>query len=324
MSLPVKYILLTLFLLPLKRVTAFETPLELGKLNFPTAEKVTENTIRIPFQLVDHLIVIKAGANGRTGNFIIDTGAETLVLNSVHFKNYNRKRYRTTAGVNSVVDKTYMKTLDSLLLQTFSIDAITADVINLSAIEKSKNISLYGIIGYKILKEYEVFIDFYLKQITLFKTDTHGNRIDTHALLEKVTDTLPFRQKNHTIILDAVVNGEKLIFGLDSGAEINHLSSSVSKKVLEKFVVMRRVKMMGAGGHKREVIAGKLYGVKFSDAIYNGTMRTLLAHLGEMKNAYGTHLDGIVGYEFLVNRRIIINYKKEKLYFIEYPHIQNE
>jgi len=30
-------------------------------------------------------------------------------------------------------------------------------------------------------------------------------------------------------------------------------------------------------------------------------------------------LDGILGYEFFAQKRTIINYKKEKLYFIDYP-----
>ena len=177
---------------------ASESSLQPARLSFPDAEKLTENTVRIPFQTVDHLIVIKALANGREGNFIIDTGSETLVLNEVHFKNYDARRYRTTSGVNSVIDKAYLKKLDTLLLEGFSVDNILADVIDLSHIEKSKKMELFGIIGYSVLKDYEVFIDFYLKQITLFKTDAEGNRTDRHILLEEIADSIPFKQKKPT------------------------------------------------------------------------------------------------------------------------------
>ena len=38
-----------------------------------------------------------------------------------------------------------------------------------------------------------------------------------------------------------------------------------------------------------------------------------------MNEAFGTNLDGILGYEFFAQKRTIINYQKEKLYFINYP-----
>jgi hypothetical protein len=38
-----------------------------------------------------------------------------------------------------------------------------------------------------------------------------------------------------------------------------------------------------------------------------------------MYEVFGTQLDGILGYEFFKYKRTIINYKKEKLYFINYP-----
>lgn len=319
-----KHSIILFFLASVHITTATENFPDYGEIRFPKAETLTENTIRIPFQLVDHLIVVKAEVTGREGNFIIDTGAETLVLNSVHFKKYNRRKYRTTTGVNHTIDKTYMKKLDTFFLKGFAVNDIAADIIDLSHIEKSKKAEFFGIIGYKVLKDYEVFIDFYLKQITLSKTDKEGNRVDKHLLLEKITDSLSFRQKKHTIVLNAFINGEKVNFGLDSGAEINHLNNTVSKNILKKFVVLERIKVIGAGKRKKEAFAGKLYGVKLSNTIYNGVMRTILANLREMNNAYGTHLDGILGYEFLVNRRTIINYKKKKLYFIPYPNTKNE
>jgi hypothetical protein len=38
-----------------------------------------------------------------------------------------------------------------------------------------------------------------------------------------------------------------------------------------------------------------------------------------MNEAFGTSLDGVLGYEFFKQKRTIINYQKQKLYFINYP-----
>ena len=47
---------------------------------FTEAEVLNEYTTRIPFKLVDHLIVIEAQLLNKKGNFIIDTGSKNLIL----------------------------------------------------------------------------------------------------------------------------------------------------------------------------------------------------------------------------------------------------
>ena len=66
-------------------------------------------------------------------------------------------------------------------------------------------------------------------------------------------------------------------------------------------------------------MAGTLIKLKLSETIFVGPMKTMLTNLTKMNNAFGTKLDGILGYEFLKRKRTIINYKKEKLYFINNP-----
>ena len=42
------------------------------------AEIINEHTTRIPFKLVDHLMLIEGTLHDKTGNFIIDTGSENM------------------------------------------------------------------------------------------------------------------------------------------------------------------------------------------------------------------------------------------------------
>ena len=75
-------------------------------MSFPKAEILNEHTTRIPFKLIDNLIVIEAELLDQKGNFIVDTGSETLILNKAHFKTrtpHNAKT-RTTSGVLDVID----------------------------------------------------------------------------------------------------------------------------------------------------------------------------------------------------------------------------
>ena len=289
---------------------------------FPKAEIINKYTTRIPFKLIDHLIVVEAELLDKKGDFIIDTGSETLILNKAHFpSNYIKKRKGTeTAGILQRIDNPIERHLKELTLKDFSLKNKTSDVIDLSHIEKAKKMNLLGIIGYSILKDYEVFVDLYLNQITLTKIDKYGNKLDKKVYAEKIIDSIDFRLKNHTIILNCTVNDQKLKFGLDTAAEFNQINKNSNSKVLKYFIPKKQLNLIGAGNKKIKVLAGKLHRVKLSETIYFGPMLTVLTNLNQMNEAFGTDLDGVLGYEFFAQKRTIINYKKEKLYFINYPY----
>ncbi len=291
---------------------------------FPKAEVLNDYTTRIPFKLIDHLIVVEAELLGKKGNFIIDTGSETLILNKVHFKAFDPyyKKSKETSGVIDLVDNPLEKQLKEFVIQNLTLTNKTSDVIDLSHIEISKKMNLLGIIGYNILKDYEVFIDMYLNQITLSKVDTKGNKLDTKVYLEKIVDSIDFKLNKHTIVLETFVDQYKVNFGLDTAAEYNQLNKSSNRKILKFFHPTRRLKLTGASGKEIEVLAGKLQRVKLSETIMFAPMATVLTNLNKMNEAFGTSLDGILGYEFFKQKRTIINYQKEKLYFVNYPLIQ--
>ena len=134
-----------------------------------------------------------------------------------------------------------------------------------------------------------------------------------------MTDSIKFKLQNHTMIVNTFIGEEKMNFALDTGAEFNQLNSRQSKKVLKYFIPSKRMVLVGASTEKAEVLAGKLYRVKLSDKIYFGPMNTIITNLDRMSEAFGVHLDGVLGYEFFAQKRTIINYRKEMLYFIDYP-----
>ncbi|NLP58224.1 hypothetical protein [Lutibacter sp. B1] len=291
---------------------------------FPKAEILNKYTARIPFKLIDHLIVVEAEVLNKKGNFIIDTGSQNLVLNKVHFPlQYTlNKKNNKTSGVIRIIDDPLEKKLSEFKLQNFSLKDQNSDIIDLSHIEKTKKMNLLGIIGYSILKEYEVFIDLHLNQITLTKTDKQGNKLDSKVYLEKIVDSIDFKLKKHTIVINGVVNNQKVKLGLDTAAEFNQINKSVNKKVLKQFFPKKRINLVGASNKKIEVMAGNLFNLKLSETIYFGPMKTVLTNLSKMYEVYGTSLDGVLGYEFFKYKRTIINYQKEKLYFIDYPRIR--
>ncbi|MGC1205195.1 MAG: hypothetical protein WA839_09955 [Flavobacteriaceae bacterium] len=312
--------LILFFILCIPRIHATETPAN-NPILFTKAEVLNEFTTRIPFKLIDHLIVVEAELMDNKGNFIIDTGSENMILNKVHFSNLyeSQRKDSQTSGVLQTIDNPYQKRIKEFALNSFKLQNRNSDVIDLSHIETSKKIKLLGIIGYSILKDYEVFIDLYLNQITLTKVDKFGNKLNANVYLEKIVDSLDFTLKNHTIVVNATINYQKVRLGIDSAAEFNQINKNINKHALKYFIPKKRLRLRGIGNRKIEVLAGKLHRVKLSETTYFGPMYTVLTNLNKMNEAFGTDLDGVLGYEFFAQKRTIINYQKEKLYFINYP-----
>lgn len=288
---------------------------------FSKSNKINKFTTQIPFKLIDRLMVIEGEINNKKGNFILDTGSETLILNKKHLDLYqfNFHKKGETSGVTGNLESPFEKTIEKMHLNNLDLYDIDSDVIDLSHIEKSKKIKLLGIIGFSILKDFEIFIDLYLNQITLTKIDKFGQKLIKEDYLEEIIDTVQFSLKKHTIVIEATINNEKLLLGLDTGAELNQINSSVNKKVLSSFRPKKRIKLIGASKNEIEVIYGNLHRLKLNNKNYFGPMKTILTNLSNLNKAFGTELDGILGHDFFAQKRVIINYKKQELYFIKYP-----
>jgi len=311
-----------LLLIPLQLWSAKDPPEEetflLPSLIFPEAVVINPNTIYIPFNLAGRLIAVEARVDTFQGTFVLDTGAERLLLNRQYFG----RKSATSASVSAVgntgqvgdVEKRWIDTLhwDNLFFKN-----VQANVVDLSHIERKKNLRLIGILGYNVFKNFEIFLDFQLKQIVLTRLDKKGRRIDTTAIWETPIDSIEFKLARHFIVLKGKVGQAELRFGLDSGAELNLIDRRVKRKVLDNFEIVKRVRMLGAGQNTIEVLAGSLKDVHIGQQ-QTDSMRTLLTSLSDMNVNFGTRLDGILGYEFLSTRRTLINYKRKKLYFFAY------
>lgn len=289
-------------------------------INFPEAEVLSENTVRIPFRMADHLILIQGSINGKQGNLILDTGSKHLVINKSHFK---KQPVQLASGIgysiNGSMDQIMAQRIQDFSFSTFEIPNRIADRIDLSHIEKNKKEKILGIIGHDVLYDFEIYIDFYLNQITLFRTDRNGNRIDDHLFLDTPVSEIPFEIRGHSIILNTTVNNTPVAMALDTGAEINFLDTKAPEEALKQFRGIKRIKIRGMGQKSSEMMAGKLYGLHLNNSLPIGVMRTILADLSDMTEAYGTQVEGVLGYDFIAMKRLLINYKKKAITFVKLP-----
>ncbi|MEM2379546.1 MAG: retropepsin-like aspartic protease [Candidatus Methanomethylicia archaeon] len=125
----------------------------------------------IQFKLIGHLITVPAYVNGMGPyDFWIDTGGPGLTIlrffaDELGLKVIDTGRRGIGAGGEVPI---HITTIDTFEFAGIRFKKVQATVLNITTDEKFKH-RFYGCIGYGLLKDYRVCIDYVNKRITLIK-----------------------------------------------------------------------------------------------------------------------------------------------------------
>lgn len=270
-----------------------------------------EAVTTIPFKRAGRLILIEATVDDRKGNFIFDTGAPYLVLNKTYFRDY-KKRSRAMAGtITGMVDDVSTVEVGSLSFKGVTYESLDADLVNLGKIEDLRGVKIMGLLGLNLFTSFELEIDVRKNVLRLYQTDEKGNCLEKPEARE-CEITRPITIFDNTIFTECSIAGKSLRFGFDSGAETNALSSRVNKKVLETISITGRRRLSGVGNGNLEIIYGRLNDFQLGETTLLG-MQTLITNFDGMNSAYGTQVDGMLGFDFMAKGLVKINCRKKFL-----------
>ena len=285
-------------------------------LTFTQSSSPGVNTTYLPFTLLGRLIAVEARVDSVQGFFLLDTGADRLLLNAKYFSHPEDAALASAIGMTGLIGKAYKHSVDSIFLEQLAIGHLAAHIVDLEPLEQKRNSRIAGILGRNVFEHFSLFIDFQNQLIRLDRLDKAGNPVDAVPRTRIASDSLSFAMVKHLIILRGEVNQTRLRFALDTGAELNLLDRRVKRRVLDHFEILKRVNLIGANGKAVEVLAGTLSDV-YCGGQHFPKMNTLLTNLDEFNIRYGTNLHGVLGYEFFESRRVLINYHKKKLFFYD-------
>ena len=266
--------------------------------------------IVVPIKINRGIVFMEAELGGLRGNFILDTGAPLMVINRKPQK--NKKQGAHSFSASFVIEK--MDVSDFQLAgNTWKNQQVLA--LDISHLEKYSDGPLLGMIGYSILKDFEVLLDYNLEQMVLInpKKDNLAHRTASPLA------SIPFELQDHLPVVEMTIDRKKLKLGLDTGAGANLIDDDY----------LPLLKELGMKNLPKEEIQGIDHQIQLVEAFFinqfelNGTpvdpMKYLVTDLSPLSKTTNLNLDGLLGAPFFEDLKFSLNYQTKMLHIWAIP-----
>lgn len=267
---------------------------------------------QLAFEKIKKLLIVEAKVEDQKGYFILDTGASHLTLNKKHFAD---KKILKNVGTTSTI-------LGEQVLQAIKIEAFSwgevhrekllCPISDLSNLEKWLGFPILGLIGFDILSDYQVLIDYDNQSITLFdKSEATENWTTTP------TYALDFNLCGHLPVIEVNVgNDQKVYLGFDSGATVNVLDKSWRKRVAQPLgsgKVQNKIRFTGASAGIKEADCLAFDLITLDNQLTISTASLVLTDF-EVPTGRCFRIDGLLSADAMNCNKMVIDYRKSVLY----------
>ncbi|MEY2481269.1 MAG: hypothetical protein QOI04_2196 [Verrucomicrobiota bacterium] len=256
------------------------------------------------------LILLPVRVNGAGPfEFILDTGAGTSLLTpelvrQLDVKTIGSKEGQSAGGKISVS----LAQIDSLSVGDVCIEHVDVGIVDLSHVGKTIGAKIDGDLGYNFLKHFRVTIDYRSSEIHFEdpkRVEQFGRKPQTEVPIRLASPAKPL------ILIDVHANGRgPFQFAIDTGTSTTAIRPEVAKQLgLASSPV-------GAGttaGAHVDFTAGVLKSFQVGGAKIDNMNVVVADFFTMLSEAAGAKLDGIVGYNFLREFKVAIDYPGETL-----------
>jgi hypothetical protein len=274
----------------------------------------TPAAITVPFTLAKDLIVVDAEINGVAGNYLVDTGAQAVLLNSRHFGSGAVDTiplsHAPPSGVGGAMRDVQGARGLQLRWDAILISDLRGLVTDLSHLEASIGIDIAGIIGFDVLERFQVHFDYAASELTLYRLDDDHLPV-AQSNVSQPAVVIPFEMAGHIPVFPVRIAGHDLRMGLDSGAAGAMLFERWQEPLAGKYTFIERTELRGGDRNVQMGDVVRIERMQLQDFVYaDMTFRfnDIAAHGGAP-----LPMDGLLGYEFLKTRPTAINFRKREL-----------
>jgi len=277
-----------------------------------TTATLSPRNAKIKFRLAggaQPLILLPTRVNGAGPfDFILDTGAGTSLLSTELAQQLNIKVLGTKEGQSAggKVSVSLAK-VESLALGQAKIEDVEVGIVDLGHIGKTIGTKIDGDVGYNFLKHFRVTIDYQTGEIRFDdpkRTENFGKPSKAEIPMRLASPAKPL------VLVDVYANGRgPFQFAIDTGTSTTAISPEAAQQL---GIASSPIGPLTTGGSQVNVTAGNLKSFQVGGARIDDLVVVVADFFAMLSQAVGAKLDGIVGYNFLRNFRVVMDYPSEK------------
>ena len=278
-----------------------------------TAATLSPSSAKVKFRLAggaQPLILLPVHVNDRGPfDFILDTGAGTSLLASdlakqLEVKTIGLKEGQSAGGKVSVS----LAKVDSLAVGEIKLHDVDVGIVDLAQIGKTVGAKIDGDLGYNFLKHFRVMIDYRDCEIRFDdpkRVESFGRSAKAEVPIRLASPAKPL------ILVDVHANGRgPFQFAIDTGTSTTAIAPELAKHLgVESLPVGAGT----TGGASVDFSAGVLQSFQLGGAKIDNMAVVVADFFTMLNSAIEVKLDGIVGYNFLRNYKVVIDYPGETL-----------
>lgn len=279
-----------------------------------TTATLSPSSAKVKFRLAggaQPLILLPVEVNGEGPfEFILDTGAGTSLLSpelgqKLGVKVIGSKEGQSAGGAVSVS----LAKVDSLAVGSTKLDDVDVGLVDLSHIGRTVGAKIDGDLGYNFLKHFRIALDYRRSEIHFDDPKRFESAGQSTALTE-VTIRLASPAKP-LILVDVYANGRgPFQFAIDTGTSTTAITPELAQQL---GVASSPIGAATTGGAHVDVTAGVLQSFQVGEARIQNATVVVADFFAMLSAAVGAKLDGIVGYNFLRNYKVALDYPNETL-----------
>lgn len=256
---------------------------------------------KIPFELVNGLVLVNATINGDTGSFILDTGSPMVVVNPKNVEGLQLGNTQHSYAYKGQPVK--VNHFSWAGIEREGMDALAMDI---SHLENASHRKILGVIGYDVLNKYEVMFDCRNQVLLLYEPSNSWIHQREAPLF-----SFRFQMRGQLPVIKARIGGKKVHLGLDTGGTTNLLSEKLMEQLPSSSIgKVKQEKILGVANIPEYKKSALIDGIEV-DGKAMPVSHFLFTDLSHLKSL---HIEGLLAMPFLSKFRFAINYKKKRVY----------
>lgn len=277
-------------------------------------QKDVGDVVKIPFVLKNKLIAVDVLVNGKKRKFLVDSGSSRIVMNSKYYSEQNSTISSPSVGINGRNISGDVDIVEIASVDFYGIKIKNQRLVcrNLSHIEDILKTEIYGLIGFEILKHFDVVLDYQNQELTLINPDNFDHYRQKYH--NKNSISVPFEMQGHIPLINAQIADKSFYLGLDTGAEANLLNYNYYTSIKHQLTRRKKSKLTGINKSSK-VYKAKVKKLLIGSKVFKKTLAIFsdISHL----NGNDAKIDGLLGYPILSKQKTIISYKRKELIFVD-------